>query len=169
MKARGPPGLLSRQYLWAVDDPVGEAPYLHEMTATDRPSRPVLLVEDDPGLTRLVDLVMARAGIANTLVAVASGEAARAFLRESNQAPALVLCDLGLPDMDGLHLIRWIRSRFDLRSLPVVVLSGSVSSPDVDLAIAAGANEFLRKPVGIDLLLETLEQAGIERVYDAAS
>jgi two-component system KDP operon response regulator KdpE len=139
------------------------------MTADGCSTRPVLLVEDDPGLTRLIELVMTRAGIANDLVAVGSGEAARAFFLGATEAPALVLCDLGLPDVDGVQLIRWIRSRFDKRRLPLVVLSGSVATPDVDLALRAGATEFLRKPVGIDVLLDTLEQAGLQRAFDAAS
>ena len=71
--------------------------------------------------------------------------------------PILLLLDLKLPGMSGLQLLQWIRTRRDLRLIPVVVLTGSEADADVTSAYEAGANSYLRK---------TADQNEIHRVID---
>ena len=140
------------------------------MTSDRVPPQPILLVEDDPGLTRLFALVVARARIPNPVVTVGCGDDALAFLGAAGaHPPAVVLLDMGLPDIDGVSLLALIRDMFDQAALPIVVLSGSVETSTVERAIAAGADRFLSKPVGIDELIATLATFGVGAAYEAAS
>lgn len=132
--------------------------------------RPILLIEDDAGLTRLVELVLTRAGIANQVVPLATGREAIELLASGpSLLPAVVLLDLGLPDMNGFEVIATIRDRYDDVMLPIVVLSGSVGGPECERALAAGANVFLRKPFSIGTLVETLEDMVVAAPYQEAS
>ncbi len=58
--------------------------------------------------------------------------------------PFFVILDLKLPGMMGLQLLKWIRSRRDLRLIPIVVLTGSEDDVDVKSAYEAGANSYLQ-------------------------
>ena len=60
--------------------------------------------------------------------------------------PSFILLDLKLPGMSGLQLLKWIRTRRDLRLIPVVILTHSADAADVKSAYEAGANSYLLKP-----------------------
>jgi DNA-binding NarL/FixJ family response regulator len=83
--------------------------------------------------------------------------------------PVLVLLDLGLPDGSGLALLSDVRRRYDRTLLPVVILSGSAQSADIDRAFEIGANAYLVKPVAFDALIDTLENLGLTRAFLPAS
>jgi CheY-like chemotaxis protein len=68
----------------------------------------------------------------------------------------LILTDVGLPDMNGIELCRSIRALPHGEQSVILVISGSIASEDVQAAYAAGANEFLSKPVPPELLRERL-------------
>jgi DNA-binding response OmpR family regulator len=139
------------------------------MTPDPTNLRPILLVEDDPLLVRLIELVLQRARVANTMVAAGTAaEALRHLEGPPGALPAVVLLDLGLPDMDGLALLARIRERHAAAELPVVVLSGSVTTSQMDRALVAGANRFLGKPAGIDELIGVLAAFGIGASVEVA-
>jgi DNA-binding NarL/FixJ family response regulator len=83
--------------------------------------------------------------------------------------PVLMLLDLGLPDGSGLALLTDLRRRYDRTQLPVVILSGSAQSADIDRAFEIGANAYLVKPVAFDALIDTLENLGLTRAFLPAS
>src|SRR5919205_937131 len=114
----------------------------------DRERGSVLLVEDDPNDVTLTQRAFARAGFANPLQIVNDGEQAIAYLagdaryadRQRYPLPILVLLDLKLPRKSGFDVLGWLRGVPDVRRLPVVVLTSSAQSPDIDRAYDAGAN-----------------------------
>ncbi len=126
----------------------------------------ILLVEDDPDDVLLIRRALRNAKIANPLREVADGDEAIAYLsgangygdRDANPLPVLVLLDLKLPRRDGFEVLRWIRAQPGLRRLPVVVLTSSRETADVNRAYDEGANSYLVKPVAFDALLELVRR-----------
>lgn len=111
----------------------------------------VLLVEDDPDHAELVrrGLEECRAGL--DLVHLEDGEAALAYLRDrdapgSPERPHLILLDLRLPRVDGLEVLREIKSSPDLSDIPCVVLTTSRAEGDMVKAYRLHANSYLVKP-----------------------
>jgi len=102
-------------------------------------TRQILIVEDDEDTAEVITAIMSQAGY--TVVAVDRGQIA---LHEIHNAPPdLVLLDLGLPDMNGLEVLRQVRAN---SLLPLIVLSGYTEERDKVIALEAGADDYLSKP-----------------------
>ncbi|MCA1326994.1 sigma 54-interacting transcriptional regulator [Herbaspirillum sp. alder98] len=114
---------------------------------------PLLLVDDDPDLLRLLTLRLNAAGY--RVVGVGSSEAALAQLAITS--PALVITDVRLPGMDGLALFDEIRSRQP--TLPVILLTAHGTIPDAVDATTRGAFAYLTKPFDSAVLLDKIAQA----------
>ena len=71
--------------------------------------------------------------------------------------PALMLLDLKLPRKSGLEVLQWVRQQDGLKRLPVVVLTSSRETADVNRAYDLGANSYLVKPVAFESLLEMVK------------
>lgn len=134
------------------------------------PSCTVLLVEDDPNDVILTQRAFRNAKLINPLQVVDDGEGAVAYLagegkyadRTSFPLPTLVLLDLKLPKKPGHEVLEWLRAQSGLKRIPVVVLTSSSQSSDVNKAYDLGANSYLVKPVEPDRLLE---MAGALHLY----
>lgn len=126
----------------------------------------ILLVEDDANDVFLLRRAFNKAGIESGLHTVGDGEEAVAYLagqgkfadRDQHPLPQLVLLDLKLPRRSGLEVLEWVRGRPELRRIPVIVLTSSRESRDVNRAYDLGANSYLVKPVSFEDLL-SLTQA----------
>jgi CheY-like chemotaxis protein len=113
-----------------------------------------MLIEDEQTDALLIIRAFEHAGLENPIDKVSDGDDALARLegigpyqdRTQYPLPAFILLDLKLPGMHGLRLLRWIRSKKDLRLIPVVVLTNSADAADVRAAYEAGANSYLVKP-----------------------
>ena len=116
-------------------------------------STPILLVDDDADLLRLMTMRLSAAG--HVVQAVASAEAALAHL--AVRLPSLVITDVRLPGMDGLALFDELRSRHP--SLPVILLTAHGSIPDAVQATTRGAQAYLTKPFDGKELLARVQQA----------
>lgn len=103
----------------------------------------ILLVDDDPGLTALLDLVFRRAKFE---VVVANG-GYDGMKKAAELSPALVLLDIMMPDINGIEVCRRLRADVDTADLPILILSASGNKEDRDQALAAGADAFIQKPV----------------------
>lgn len=77
--------------------------------------------------------------------------------QEAFPAPALVLLDLKMPRVDGFELLQWKSSRLELSNTPFVVLSSSDLECDKKRAADLGAQDYLTKPMGLDRLVEMIE------------
>ena len=122
----------------------------------------ILLVEDDMDDALLLRRAFAKAGILNTIAHIEDGDTAVAYLdgagkyadRDRHPLPCLILLDLKLPRRAGLEVLAWMRAQPGLKRIPVVVLTSSQQSSDINRAYDLGANSYLVKPVGFDTLLE---------------
>jgi CheY-like chemotaxis protein len=124
------------------------------MLANSTDLRPIMLIEDEQTDSLLITRAFEQAGVQNPIHTVRDGDDALARLEGIGQyqdrvqypLPAFILLDLKLPGMHGLRLLRWIRSKKDLRLIPVVILTNSAEADDVKAAYEAGANSYLLKP-----------------------
>ena len=128
----------------------------------------VLLVEDNEDDVELILYAFEKAGISNPLVTVSDGDAAVAYVtasgiyadRDRYPLPALILLDLKLPRRSGFEVLDAIRQYAPTQHTPVVVLTSSDQTTDIERAYQRGANAYLVKPVSRDALLamvQTLE------------
>jgi CheY-like chemotaxis protein len=128
----------------------------------------LLLVEDDPNDIVLTQRAFAQASLVNPLRVVRDGEEAVNYLagrppyedRTRYPAPSLILLDLKLPRRSGLEVLEWIRKQPDLEAVPVIVLTSSQETHDIERAYELGANSYLVKPVGFSGLLEMVKAIG---------
>lgn len=119
------------------------------------PRRTVLLVEDDPDLLRFAQVTL-RLGGYRPLMA-SDGQTAVALARKAQ--PSLVVLDLRLPELDGWSVLETLRAAPETAQLPVLVLTASAGPADQERALAAGAVDYLVKPVSADALLAAIERA----------
>jgi len=116
------------------------------MVMSQEQSSQILVIEDDEDTAELVCALLESAGYAP--VAVDSGE--NALQEIANFVPDLILLDLGLPDINGLEVLRAVRSR---SFLPLIVVSGLGEGKDRIVALDAGADDYLGKPFSPDELI----------------
>jgi CheY-like chemotaxis protein len=127
-------------------------------------ARTILIVEDNPTDVMLIRRAFTRANVGNPVRIVTDGDAAVQYLagegaytdRAEHPLPAVMLLDLKLPRRSGLEVLQWVRAHTPLRRLPVVVLTSSNQSHDINRAYDFGANSYLVKPVEFDDLKEML-------------
>ncbi len=133
---------------------------------TNAHDQPILIVEDLPTDARLIERSLKKARIANPLAFVPDGQQAIDYLsgeglytdRSAHPLPVLMLLDLKLPLRDGFDVLEWTRSQDGLKRLPIIVLTSSARSPDVNRAYDLGANSYLVKPVDGDALVDMFRQ-----------
>jgi two-component system KDP operon response regulator KdpE len=106
----------------------------------------ILVVDDEPQIVRALRINLRVRGYD---VQVA-GTGAAALRSAASHPPDLVVLDLGLPDLDGVEVIRGLRG---WTSVPIIVLSGRAGSADKVAALDAGADDYVTKPFGVDELL----------------
>lgn len=131
--------------------------------------RPVLLVEDNPDDAELTMRAFKRAQIANEVILAEDGVQALDFLfcrgawadRDRDIVPALVLLDLKLPRVDGIDVLRALRSNEATRFVPVVILTSSNEQRDLVDSYGLGANGYVRKPVEFAAFLEATRAIGM--------
>jgi len=120
----------------------------------------ILHVEDNPDDVMLMNLAFNRAGIAARLHVVNDGDEAIAALEQgamNGGAPVCVLLDVKLPRVSGLEVLAWIREQPRLRRLPVILLTSSSQTADINRAYDLGANSFLVKPPDLDSLTQLVK------------
>ncbi|HET7226023.1 MAG TPA: response regulator [Candidatus Eisenbacteria bacterium] len=124
---------------------------MSEAPAHEHPRR-VLVIEDEPEIVRFLRAALTSAGYALQVAATA-----RDGLREAaSQPPDFVIVDLGLPDLDGVEVIRRLR---EWSRVPVIVLSARGAERDKIAALDAGADDYLTKPFAVGELLARLRVA----------
>ena len=128
----------------------------------------ILLVEDDP---KDIDLTLAALGeynLANEVIVVRDGAEALDYLHSkgnyssrAQENPAVVLLDLKLPKVDGLEVLRGIRSDERLKLIPVVVLTSSREDKDMVASYRLGVNAYVVKPVDFHEFVNAVKELGV--------
>ena len=115
----------------------------------------VFYVEDNPDDIKLTSLALRKAGITVQLETAMDGDQAIAALKDRSPSdlPDCILLDLKLSCSSGLEVLAWIRSQPHLKRLPVIMLSSSLLSSDINQAYELGANSYLLKPADLSSLI----------------
>jgi two-component system response regulator len=128
----------------------------------------ILLVEDSSADAEMTLRTLKRRGIANDIEWVRDGVEALEFLRcegqwaeRRNGHPRLVLLDLKMPRLDGLEVLRELKSDPRTRHIPVVMMTSSREEGDLISSYALGVNSYIVKPVDFDQFAETVAQVGM--------
>lgn len=112
----------------------------------------VLVIDDEPPIRKLL-----RMGLGSQGYEVLDAPNGRTALELLEQGPGLVILDLGLPDIDGLELLRSMRARNE--SVPIVVLSSRGDETSKVQALDLGADDYVTKPFGMEELLARMRAA----------
>jgi len=110
----------------------------------------ILIVDDSPTDIELALIALEATGLAINVCSAPDGKSALAMLRNGDGLPALILLDLKMAGMNGIEVLREIRSDYRLRDIPVVVVTSSSLDSDRTEAVAAGASDYLQKPLALD-------------------
>ena len=130
--------------------------------------RVILLVEDNPNDEELTLRALKKSQILNPVRVARDGAEALDYLfargayadRSPTEVPQVILLDLKLPKVDGLEVLKAIRSDDRTKLLPVVVLTSSVEDKDLTSSYGLGANSYVRKPVNFNQFVEAVRQLG---------
>jgi two-component system response regulator len=128
-------------------------------------SRPILLIEDKPDDVALTLRALKKSNILNPITVAKDGAEALEFLFDGDDAhtrePGLILLDLKLPKVDGLEVLRRIKSDERTCLVPVVILTSSKLEEDVLSGYRRGANAYVRKPVNFAEFAEAIKTLGM--------
>ncbi len=128
----------------------------------------ILLVEDNPEDVEITLRAFKKRNLTNKIHVVEDGEEALEYLfatgayheRDLNHRPKVILLDLKLPKVDGLEVLRRIRSDEGTKQIPVVVLTSSQEERDIVESYRLGVNSYIVKPVDFDKFLDTVSELG---------
>ena len=128
----------------------------------------ILLVEDDPKDVELTLTALEEYNLANEVVVARDGEEALEYLyargkfkTRSSDNPAVMLLDLKLPKVDGLEVLKQIKSEEKLRMIPVVVLTSSKEEKDMVASYRLGVNAYVVKPVDFHEFVNAIKELGV--------
>ncbi len=128
----------------------------------------ILLVEDDPNDVELTLTALTENHLTNEIVVVRDGAEALDYLYQrgayaSREAgnPAVILLDLKLPKVDGLEVLKRIKTDPDLKTVPVVMLTSSREEQDLVQSYNSGSNAYVVKPVGFQDFVEAVREVGL--------
>ncbi len=129
----------------------------------------ILIIEDDANDILLLRRAFSKAGLVNPVHVASDGDMAVDYLqgngvycdRAKHPLPVLILLDLKLPRRSGHEVLNWLRAQSGLRRIPVVILTSSKESKDLDRAYDEGANSYLIKPADPADLLEMVKQLNL--------
>jgi CheY-like chemotaxis protein len=128
----------------------------------------ILMVEDDPKDVELTLTALEEYNLANEVIVTHDGEQALDYLycrgeykTRPNGNPAVMLLDLKLPKVDGLEVLKQIKSDGELRIIPVVVLTSSREEKDMVASYKLGVNAYVVKPVDFHEFVNAIKELGV--------
>lgn len=132
------------------------------------PNKRILLVEDDPKDIELTLAALDEYNLANEIVVARDGAEALDYLfrrgtfkQRSAGNPVVIMLDLKMPKLDGVQVLRQLTSDPQLRLIPVVVLTSSRESRDLEECYKLGVNAYVVKPVRFTEFIEAVKQIGV--------
>jgi DNA-binding response OmpR family regulator len=128
----------------------------------------ILMVEDDPKDVELTLIALEEYNLANEVVVTRDGAEALDYLycrgtfeARSGENPAVLLLDLKLPKVDGLEVLKQIKSDETLKMIPVVVLTSSHEEKDMVASYELGVNAYVVKPVAFHEFVNAIKELGM--------
>lgn len=122
----------------------------------------ILLVEDNPDDAELTIRALRKYNLANHLLHLQDGEEALNFLfsAKSDSMPKIILLDIKMPKVDGIEVLRKIKSDPYRKIIPVVVLTSSKEERDIIESYKLGVNAYIVKPVEFDKFVKAVSEIG---------
>ena len=128
----------------------------------------ILIAEDDDGHAELIQEGLSDAGVINKTIRFSNGLELWNFLSLKNNnfnrdpsASYLVLLDINMPLMDGVEVLRRIKTHVELKDIPVLMLSTTDEPREVENCYALGCNYYITKPVNFTIFTELLKKMGL--------
>jgi two-component system, response regulator len=129
----------------------------------------ILLVEDNPSDAEMTIRALKKNNLANKIVHLKDGSEALDFFfghgqfegRNTANKPKVVLLDLKMPKVDGIEVLRKVKSSELTKMIPVVVLTSSKEDPDIQACYDLGVNSYIVKPVGFDSFIKAVSELGL--------
>jgi two-component system, response regulator len=129
---------------------------------------PVLVVEDEEDHARLIIKALIENGkMMNEVIHLVNGEEAIHFLKkigiyadDQHQLPALILLDVKMPMKNGFEVLEELKLDENLRKIPVVMLTTTSTSDDIDKAMGLGANDYIVKPMKFPDFMDKVSKIG---------
>ena len=128
----------------------------------------IVMIEDDEGHARLIEKNIRRAGVNNEIIPFTNGTDALAYLFGPDGSGAvssgrhlLILLDLNLPDMGGVDILEKVKANIHTKRSPVVVLTTTDDSREIQRCYDLGANVYITKPVNYEGFANAIRQLGL--------
>lgn len=128
----------------------------------------ILIAEDDAGHARLIEKNLSRAGLHNRIERFENGQAVLDFLfrrgpgaHRRNETPYLLLLDIRMPQVDGVEVLRQIKTDPELRKIPVLMLTTTDDPREVERCHAIGCASYIVKPVDYEKFAEAIKSLGL--------
>lgn len=138
------------------------------MTAASKIEPVILIVEDDEGHAILIRQNLEAAGLSNQMKHFRDGQAVLDFFYKSAEPRGtlpehmyLVLLDIRMPKVDGIEVLRRLKSDPELRKLPVIMLTTTDDVREVERCHQLGCNVYIQKPVDYDRFAEAIRRLGM--------
>jgi len=129
----------------------------------------ILIIEDNPNDAELMTRTLKKNHLANDLIVLEDGQEALDFIfckgryvnRKIEVPPKVIFLDLKLPKVNGLEVLKELKTNNTTKQIPVVIVSSSKEDPDIKKAYELGANSYVVKPVNFKVFIKTLSQIGM--------
>lgn len=128
----------------------------------------ILIVEDDPGHSKLIEKNLRRSDLENPIKTFENGQQTLDYLKGQGEFEGrpinqciLLLLDLNMPGMNGVELLQILKQDAHLREIPVIILSSTDDQREIDECYSLGCNLYVPKPVEFDLFSEAVRKLGL--------
>ncbi len=128
---------------------------------------PIMIVEDDPGHSKLIEKNLRRSGLNNPIKTFENGQLALDYLNDQDHFKnhpinhTLLLLDLNMPVMNGVELLRILKQDIKLREIPVIILTSTDDQHEIDECYSLGCNLYVPKPVEFNQFTEAMRKLGM--------
>ncbi|MCF7814407.1 MAG: response regulator [Candidatus Cloacimonetes bacterium] len=129
----------------------------------------IIIIEDNPNDSELMIRSLKENKLANNLVLLEDGEEAVEYFfnsktsepKKQNNLPKVIFLDLKLPKMNGLEILKLLKTNKKTKKIPVIIVTSSKEDPDISTAYELGANSYVVKPVNFNDFKTTICQLGL--------
>ncbi|MGZ8157484.1 MAG: response regulator [Methylobacter sp.] len=128
----------------------------------------IVIVEDDPGHSTLIEKNLRRGGLESPIIAFENGQQALDYLKGQGDFvgyppinQCVLLLDLNMPIMNGVELLRILKQDNKLREIPVIILTSTDDQREIDECYSLGCNLYVPKPVEFDRFSEAVRKLGL--------